>query len=91
MPQPVEEPEHVPDEISVTIVRVGEDMGDHGETTYTTVTIGEDLSIREVMELLLPQTRWLARNYTHRVELKFEQRIEVKKFEQPAPEIWNKP
>ena len=84
MPTPVEEPERVPDKISITIVRVGENMGDHGETTFTAIDVDENLTIRQLMEAVMPQTRWLQRQYAHRVELKFAQPIVVE--EPPASE-----
>ena len=79
MPTPVVEPEHIPDKITVSHVRVGENMGDHGETTFVAIDIDENLTVRQLMEALMPRTRWLPRQYTHRIELKFAQHIEVEK------------
>ena len=61
-----------PDRIDAILMRVGVNMGDHAETTWRSVEVGEGETVRDLMERLLPEgERWRPRDYDSWVRLSF--------------------
>jgi hypothetical protein len=66
--------EKTPDRIDAIHMQVGVNMGDHAETTWRSVEVGEDETVRSLMERLIPEgSEWRQRDYDSWVRLSFVQ------------------
>lgn len=72
-PEVPEAPEPVNSPIKVTLIKVGENMGDHGQDVPVVLDCPDTTTIRELMEAAIPTTAfaWMPRKWEHRVELQF--------------------
>jgi len=67
-----ETPQSEPDRIDAILMRVGVNMGDHAETTWRSIEVAEDETVRDLMERLFPAgEKWRPRDYESWLRLSF--------------------
>jgi hypothetical protein len=71
-----EEAPRPPDKINAVHVKVGVNMGDHGETVQNYIEVDETETIRSLLERTMPESKWQPRNYDHYIQLGFARPIE---------------
>jgi len=60
------------DRIDCIRMQVGVNMGDHAETTWHSFDVGDDETVRDLMERLIPSgDQWRPRDYDNWVRLSF--------------------
>ena len=59
------------EEIHVTVINVGVNMGDHAQDTMHALAVEDTMTIRDLMETVFPDGKYNHRSYSHRIELRF--------------------